>query len=88
MFSLKGTFLKNWTLTYKSTGYQVNFNALGDVADSGILAQSGQFTIVNGGPQASEVVSVVSGTSTVLVSSTSSSETSTGTGISFSFDLD
>jgi len=49
---------------------------------SGILAQSGDFTIVNGGPQAQESVSVIGGTSTVLLGGSSTAAapgTATGT---------
>jgi hypothetical protein len=53
------------------TDYQIQFNAIGNISSDGILAQSGQFTIVNGGSSATVSVSAVSETSTT--------QTSTGT---------
>jgi hypothetical protein len=58
------------------TGYQIQFNALNNVSNSGILAQSGDFTIIPGGPDESQV-SVVTGTSTTVVASATGSATGT-----------
>ena len=58
-----------------SDDYQIQFNALNNVTNPGILAQSGQFSIQSGGPQVFESVSVVSGTSTVIAG-TSAAEAS------------
>ena len=59
------------------TGYQIQFNRLNNVSTEGILAQSGDFTIIPGGPDESQVVSVVSGTSTTVVGGPTGTATGT-----------
>jgi len=61
------------------TGYQVQFNRLGNVSTEGILAQSGDFTIIPGGPDESAVASVVSGTSTTVIGASTTGTAATGT---------
>jgi len=46
--------------------YRIRFNAIVTATNSGILAESAQFSIVAGGPESQLSVSVVGGTSTVL----------------------
>jgi hypothetical protein len=47
--------------------YRIRFNAIVTPTNSGILAESGQFEIVSGGPESQVSVKVIGGTSTVLV---------------------
>jgi len=47
--------------------YRIRFNALVTPTNTGILAESGKFQIVAGGPESQVSVSVIGGTSTVLI---------------------
>ena len=63
------------------TAYQIRFISINNLSQGGILAQSENFAIVAGGPDAgSESVSVISGTSTIVLgSATSEAATTAGT---------
>jgi hypothetical protein len=68
-----------WVISFKnkpnkSNNYRIRFNAINTPQNNGILAESQQFAIVQGGPDPSVSVSVVDGTSTVIFG------TPTGTG--------
>jgi len=47
--------------------YRIRFNSINTNQNTGILAESGQFQIVSGGPDPQVSVSVIGGTSTVLL---------------------
>jgi len=64
-------------------GYRIRINAINTPDNSGILAESGQFEIVQGGPDESVSVSVISGTGTTLIgtpTATAATQTSGGSG--------
>jgi hypothetical protein len=62
-------------ITEDRTNYEIQFNSVGNISDSGVLAVSGKFTIVNGGPEPGTEPTPASETST---SSASESTTAAG----------
>jgi len=63
--------------------YRIRLNAINTPQNSGILAESQQFSVVQGGPDPSVSVSVVDGTSTVVFGTpTGTSAKTTGSGTS------
>lgn len=65
-----------------SDNYRIRLNAINTPQNSGILAESQQFSVVQGGPDPAVSVSVVDGTSTVVFgtpTATAPKTTSSGT---------